>query len=187
MAFTTTASIFRRIEAALEYDLLGDTNAESSVDDDVNGDLSEPLNSTPVCERVERYVLDPVTTGDLYPVNKRTGLVVGYSFAQQTPGPPELGTGAAGTHTMPVEITVLRVVKSFDDVLKGAAGYDVDAVMDDIQRVFGGARRDCTNFGVRGISQGNVQQLEGGTPDSPWHGRIMRMVFTRSHEPLEHR
>jgi len=185
MAFTTTESIFRRIEAALEFDLLGSTNASDSVDDDVNGHLDDPLNTSAVVERVERYVLDPVGAGDLYAVNQETGLTVGYAFAQQNPGQPENVRGAALRHVLPVEITALRVVGSIDDVLGGAAGYDVDAVMDDVLRIFGGARRDGSHFGTQEINIRSVQQLDGGSADAPWHGRIMQIGFTRSHRELE--
>lgn len=183
MSFTSTRHIFERVESALEYDLLGQTDADSDVDSDVNGHLSSPLNSTAVCERVERYVIDPVGAGDLYAMNKKTGLTVGYSFSQQQPDQPVSGTGASLSHIVPVEITVIRVVTQIADLIDGQAGYDVDDVMDDVMRIFG--RRDGPDFGVQTVNLAPVQQLDGGSAEAPWHGRTLRIAFRRSHKALQ--
>jgi hypothetical protein len=185
MAFTETADIMRRIEAALEYDLLGKTGAPTAVADDVNGHLPAPLNSRPICERVERFVLDPVGAGDLYATMDRTGITVGYSFATTTPEAPQGGQGQDLRQAMPVQISVIRVVDSARDLINGTPGFDLDNVMDDIDRAFGNARRDGTHFGVQTLTKQPAQQLEGGTRQAPWSGRVMQMVFTRSLKDLE--
>jgi hypothetical protein len=184
MGFAETEAIMRRVEAALEYDLLGRSRAPSAAKQDANGALSEPLNSRPVCERVERYVIDPVGAGDLYCAAQRTGMTVGYSFSTQTPRGPQTGTGQSADHTLSLEVSVLRVVDSAKDLLGGAPGFDADGVMDDIYQIFGTKRRKATAFGVKTVSLGAPQKLEGGTASAPWAGRVIPVEMRRSYNDL---
>jgi len=182
MGFTETGAIMRRVEAALEYDLLGRSNGPSAAQQDANGTLSEPLNSRPVCERVERYVIDPVGAGDLYCAAQRTGITVGYSFSTQTPSGPQTGTGQSADHTLNLEVSVLRVVDSAKDLLGGTPGFDADELMDDIYEIFGTKRRKAQSFGAKTVSLGAPQKLEGGTASAPWAGRVIPIKMRRSYD-----
>jgi hypothetical protein len=182
MPFTETEAIMRRVEAALEYDLLGRSDAPSAAQQDANGALSEPLNSRPVCERVERFVLDPVGAGDLYAATQRTGMTVGYGFNTQTPSGPQTGTGQSADHTLNLGVTIIRVVDSAQDLLDGTPGFDADALMDDIYEIFGTKRRKAQSFGAKTVSLGAPQKLEGGTASAPWAGRVIPIKMRRSYD-----
>lgn len=184
MAFAETEDIFHRVEAALEYDLLGSTQAPSGAAEDANGEVGESLHPRGVCERVERYVLDPVGAGDLYASVQRTGLTVGYSFSTQQSSGPQTGTGQSADHTLKIEVFVLRVVDSARDLLGGTPGFDADGLMDDIYQIFGTKRRKAPSFGVKTVSLGATSKLEGGTPSAPWAGRVIPVQMRRSYNDL---
>lgn len=181
--YTPTADIMKRVEAALEFDLLGQTGASGAVDSDANGDL-DPLNSTPVCETVDRYLIDVVAAGDIYAQVRGTGIAVGYSFGQDIEDLPVTGTGASIGRIVPVEVSVIAVVTQMDDLIGSERGEQVDDVMDDVKRVFGGKRRDGTNFSVQNVNVGTITKLDGGTRDAPWHGRTLPVQFRRSDKAL---
>lgn len=183
MAYTTTKSIFQRVEAALEFDLLGYTDADSPVDSDANGGLS-PLNTEPVIERVERYMIDVVGAGDLYATVRGTGIAVGYSFMSDLPDGPENLQGGSIGRQMPIEVTVLAVVGSMKEMIGSERGEQIDDVMDDVKRIFGSGRRDGTNFNAQTVTLHNVQKLDGGSREAPWIGRTLPIHVRRDERDL---
>jgi len=188
MTFTPTADIFRRVRAAMEYDLLGETTADAEADEDVNGHLSSPLNSQAVVNYVERYLLDPQGAGYLFVANEMFGLTAGYSFNTQSPSAPTGGTGQSHTHTLPIEVSVIGVVQSFRDIQGGIRARQIDDVMDDLMRIFQGGRRNATHFGgsdLQTVTLGPGSQLEGGTADAPFAGRTMQIDFRRDFRALQ--
>ena len=188
MTFTPTADIFRRVRAALEYDLLGATTADAGVDADVNGHLAEPLNSKAIVNYVERYVLDPQGAGYLFVSNEKFGLTAGYSFNTQSPSGPTGGAGQRRTHTIPLEVTVIGVVQSFRDILGGIRAEQIDDVMDDLMRIFQGGRRNATHFGgpdLQTINLGPISKLEGGTAEAPFAGRTLQIDIRRDMTALQ--
>jgi hypothetical protein len=184
MAYTPTKHIMRRVEAALEFDLLGSTGAAPSVDTDVNGGLSS-LNPNGSVERVERYLIDVVGAGDLYATVRGTGIACGYSFASDRSGALVSGTEAALTRIVPAEVSIIAVIDSMKGMIGSARGEQIDDVMDDVKRIFSGARRDGADFGVQTVSIGDIQKLDGGSRDAPWVGRTLPIEYRRSERDLQ--
>lgn len=184
MAFTPTKDIFRRIEAALEWDLLGTTTADADVHDDANGSL-DPLNSSPVAEAVERYAVDPIIFGDYYAKTQGSGIGVGYSFNTQQPDDaPRSGAGSSLTHTLPVEITIIAVLDGARSLIGSDRAEQVDDVMDDVMTCLQAARRDAPNFLVQTVELRGAQKLDAAE-DQPYMGRLLRFDFRRSHKALQ--
>jgi hypothetical protein len=111
-------------------------------------------------------------------------MTVGYGFNTQTPSGPQTGTGQSADHTLNLAVTIIRVVDSAQDLLDGTPGFDADGVMDDIYQIFGTKRRKAQSFGVKTVSLGAPQKLEGGTASAPWAGRVIPVDMRRSYNDL---
>jgi len=184
MPYTPTKHIMRRVEAALEFDLLGSTSAATAVDNDANGSLS-PLNSSPVVESVSRYLVDVLVAGDVYADTRGTGIAVGYSFASDLQDRPTSLTENALGRVVDIEVSVIAVIDSMDAVIGSARGEQLDDIMDEVKRIFGAGRRDGTNFGVQTQHTGDIQKLEGGGRQAPWVGQTIPISFRRSERDLQ--
>ena len=184
MSYTPTKHIMRRVEAALEFDLLGSTNAATAVDDDANGTL-DSLNPNGIVESVSRYLVDVLVAGDVYATTRGTGIAVGYSFASDLQDRPRSLTESALGRIVDIEVSVIGVIDSMEAVIGSARGEQLDDIMDAVKRIFGAGRRDGTNFGVQTQHTGDIQKLEGGGRQAPWVGQTIPISFRRSERDLQ--
>jgi hypothetical protein len=184
MSYTPTKHIMRRVEAALEFDLLGATNAATAAHDDANGGL-DSLNPNGVVESVSRYLVDVLVAGDVYATTRGTGITVGYSLASDMQDrPTSLNENALG-RILDIEVSPIGIIDSMDAVTGSERGEQFDDLMDDIKRIFGAGRRDGTNFGVQTQHTGDIQKLEGGGRQAPWVGQTIPISFRRSERDLQ--
>lgn len=180
MAFPELEDIMERVGDALLYDLRGGKRAGSPANDG----LSSPLSASPLADQVERYTVDPTIAGEIYLSQRKHGLSVGYSFAQQSRTEPQGAVGNALSHALFIEVSILRVIDGLRSFVEQSVGPDLDQMTDHVGAALQSGRRDAPDFGagVQTFTLEDVVRLEGGigADAGAWTGRTLTFRVTRN-------